>query len=296
MKKWIPAKIVLSNISTAQATISGEFRYIGREENWEEWWRNADGSSHVAGRPFSYLGTEFRLISQSSNIAGIEIRQDGLTMTSVLSLVSFSHDSTGAIWQTEIPAGNTPWGRVSSYRRALEVKRNMKEVLKIFSAFISDPLNVYRMPILRVSTRDTTLLSSRFKSNVYPTTEILYGYFDAIEKSIRKQNGERSGFPMINVRKLDSGVYETQVAIPTNHLLKDDGGIKPVRMVPGNFISTEVKGGPYKVNEAMKQLDYFITDNSKSKMATTFQMLVTDRIKEPDSTTWITRIYVPVVE
>ncbi len=293
---FIPAKIVLSNISTAQATISGEFRYIGQEENWEKWWRNDDGSSHTAGMPFTYNGTIFRLNRQFNNVAGIEIQRDGIKIQSVLNLISFSHDSTGAVWQCEIPAGSSPWSRIRNYRMALEIKKNMKGVLKIFSSFISNPQNIYIIPIYRTSTRDTTLLSARFTSNTYPATAELYGYFDVVEKSIRKQKGTVSGYPIMNVRVLENGLYETQVAVPTNKLLNDDGPIHHMRMVPGNFISTEVKGGLYTVNGAMKQLDYFISDNNKSKMATSFQMLVTNRISEPDTSKWITRIFIPVVE
>jgi hypothetical protein len=58
------AKIVISNISTAQATISGEFRYIGQAENWEKWWRDADGKAHIKGSPFEFNGTVFRLNQQ----------------------------------------------------------------------------------------------------------------------------------------------------------------------------------------------------------------------------------------
>src|SRR6202035_4980425 len=102
---FIPSKIVISNMTIGEATISGEFRNIDREEKWEKWWRDAKGNSHIKGDPFIYDRTRFRLTSQSYNIAGIEIDQNGMTLPSVLHLISLSPDSTGAIWQCEIPTG-----------------------------------------------------------------------------------------------------------------------------------------------------------------------------------------------
>ena len=58
---FIPAKIVITNISSAEATITGEYRYISQEENWEKWWRDADGKSHKKGEPFTYGTNEFRI-------------------------------------------------------------------------------------------------------------------------------------------------------------------------------------------------------------------------------------------
>jgi hypothetical protein len=51
----------------------------------------------------------------------------------------------------------------------------------------------------------------------------------------------KTGSPMLNVRESENGGYETQVAIPTNRLLKNEGKIYFRRMVPGYFIVSEVK-------------------------------------------------------
>ena len=56
---FIPAKIVLTDITSAQATITGEFRFISQEEKWEKWWRDSDGKSHVKGEPFTFGTNEF---------------------------------------------------------------------------------------------------------------------------------------------------------------------------------------------------------------------------------------------
>jgi hypothetical protein len=94
--------------------------------------------------------------------------------------------------------------------------------------------------------------------------------------------------------KADS--FETQVAIPTNHTLKNDGIVFARKMIPGNFLSAIVRGGEYSIRESMQQLDFYLKDHGKIQMARPFEQLITDRIMEPDTTKWLTRIYMPVVE
>jgi hypothetical protein len=59
---------------------------------------------------------------------------------------------------------------------------------------------------------------------------------------------------------------------------------------------SEVKGGSYTADEAQKQLELFIGDYGRSKIANSFQLLVTNRLKEPDTLKWLTKIYVPVIQ
>jgi len=99
---------------------------------------------------------------------------------------------------------------------------------------------------------------------------------------------------MMNIKQSEDGRYETQVAIPTNHLLQNDGKIHYRRMVPGYFMVTEVKGGSFTIQEAMKQMDYYVSDYKKTVMAKPFQILVTNRLTETDTSKWITKIYIPV--
>jgi effector-binding domain-containing protein len=170
----------------------------------------------------------------------------------------------------------------------------MEGILKNLSGYISNPRNVYGFSFFSSSIRDSTMLSSRFISAAYPTNTELYSYIDMIVKNIKKQKGEVSGKPLFNVEKQSNGSFETQVAIPTLHALKNDGNIVFRRMVPGTFLCTEVYGGAKTAEEALRQMYFFISDNHKSKQANAFQILLTDRRSEPDTLKWLTKIYIPV--
>jgi hypothetical protein len=85
------------------------------------------------------------------------------------------------------------------------------------------------------------------------------------------------------------------VAIPVGSRMMSEGDFLFSRLVPGKFLFTEVKGGPAAVDRALSGIKDYIRDYQRTVMAVPFQSLVTDRMQEPDSTRWVTRIYYPVM-
>ena len=290
---FIPAKIIVSGLSKAETSSEGEYRIISDESKWNKWWRDAEGKKHQAGNPFLYNGSRFKIIKTGNDAVAIEIDRSGEKNEVLIHLITFS-DSIGAIWRCELPHTNNPLKRIMNYKRAAEINQDMTGIMKIFSSFVSNPQNVYGFSFFMTSIRDTTLLSTRFITPLYPSTRELYTYFDILKRNIQKQNGKVSGHPMLNVDTREDGSFETQVAIPTDRQLNNDGNIVYRRMVPGNFLCSEVVGGAYTANEALRQMNYFISDTHKSKVANPFQILVTDRMLEPDTLKWITKIYIPM--
>ena len=293
---FIPSNIVISKIVPSAVPISAEFRYVNHQEKWVKWWRDASGKPVAPGDPFTYGGTTFRLSRIGYNVAGIEIEQDGMILQSELDLISLNRDSTWAKWNCELPAGNSPITRLRTYKKALELSRNMKAVLLNLSQFVSVAENVYGLSITKTTFWDTCMLSTRFTTRTYPSTAELYHYFDILKKNIADQKAKIAGYPMMNVRMLKTDSFETQIAIPTNRFLDMKGTIFSRKMVPGNFLTSLIKGGGYTIEESMRQMEYFLKDKDKTEMASPFQQLITDRTSEPDTTKWITRIYLPVME
>lgn len=292
---FIPDTIVISNISSAEATITGVFRYMSQDENWEKWWLDEKGKSHIKGEPFTYGSDEFQITRRYYNGVGIDIRQNGTKFSSSVHMISYLTDSTGSVWTCELPTTLNPVTRVRNYLMAGEIRKNMTGVMKVFSDFISVPKNVYGMTVYKTTVHDTLIVSARFTSREYPTTAQLYGYFDTLKMSIAKQHASPMGYPIMNLRKMPDGTYETQTGMPTNRLLKDNGKILALRMPPGLFMTADIKGGALSVDEGIRQLELVIQEYNRIKVATGFQILITDRRNEPDTTKWITRIKIPIV-
>lgn len=293
---FIPGRIVISKLVTAKVTLDGAVRYLSSENNWERWWMDEQGKTHEKGKPFVFNGALYRLSTYQNKAVGIEISDQGSNINSVISLVSLNKDSTLALWQCEIPGSNNPFLKMSGYRQAVAIKENMNAVMKNFLRFISKPENIYGFTFRRESTNDTLLLSARFNTKHYPTTVDIYQYLSQVEANIKKQKATIAGFPLLHIGRPGDGSYEVQVAWPTSKWLKNDGIFFSRRMVKGYFIVADVTGGFGTVSSALDQLENYTNDYGKTRMAIPFQRLVTDRMKQTDTSKWYTQIYMPVIE
>jgi hypothetical protein len=101
---------------------------------------------------------------------------------------------------------------------------------------------------------------------------------------------------MLNISTADSINFLTKVAIPVNKRLKDSGKISYRWMLGGGkILVTEIKGGFYSIKKGFTEMDNYVNDYKRIAPAIPFQSLITDRIREPDTTKWITKIFYPVM-
>jgi len=99
---------------------------------------------------------------------------------------------------------------------------------------------------------------------------------------------------MLNVFETGPESYEAMVAIPTKWDIPMEGNFKLKKMVLGNILVGEVKGGVKTITQQEKELAFYVTDHNKMSPAISFQSLVTNRLQEPDTSKWVTRLYYPV--
>jgi len=169
----------------------------------------------------------------------------------------------------------------------------MSEILLKIKSFLEKKENVYGISIEKISTKDTFLVVTRSMYSNYPSTSDVYDLVHRLKKYIGEQQALETGNPIMNVTQLDVQKFELMVAVPTNKQLPENGTIFYRRMVPGHFMSTEVTGGNFTVNQAIQQLHLYMDDYKKRLLAIPFQALITDRMMTSDTTKWVTRIYFP---
>jgi len=92
-----------------------------------------------------------------------------------------------------------------------------------------------------------------------------------------------------------NGTGTVSLAIPVSGVIGGKGDISFTRLVPGRYLITDVKGGPATVDRALGALKDYIRDHQRTVMAIPFQSLITNRMQEPDSSKWVTKIYYPVM-
>lgn len=129
----------------------------------------------------------------------------------------------------------------------------------------------------------------------FPSEKEYYNLIHQVQEYISTAGAAATNYPMLHIAQLDKNRFETTVAIPVNRVLPDKGKIRLNRMIMGNILISEVKGGIYSITEAMQQMENFVLENSLSSPAMPFQQLVTNRLQQRDSLQWITRVYYPVI-
>jgi hypothetical protein len=291
---FIPAKINIASSAIMRASENGTQRFALDEKNWPAWWNS--GTDHYSMNRDSFVvnGDVFKLAEKLYKSAKINI-QDGIQQVpSELVIIPLGIDSTGIEWHCVLETGANPFKRISQYLAAKSIKENMDVVLRKLQLFLSKKENVYGIHVERVSTIDTLLVTSKTLLSTYPNTPAIYELIKTIQSYATKNGARQAGSPIYNITPTEDSRFQLMAAVPVDREIIPNGRFLFKRMVRGSFMVTEVVGGEYTVEKAAQSLKQYFEDYRKTSMAIKFTMLVTDRMYQPDTTKWITKIYQPV--
>ncbi|TKK70201.1 hypothetical protein FC093_05480 [Ilyomonas limi] len=241
-------------------------------------------------------GYTYTVSQKLYNAANINIEQENTVYTSNLVLLPLKNDSTALQWSAQIQEGNNPFNKLVAYYKANALKNNMVEVMQQLRHFLENTACVYHYNITRTTLTDTTIISTKILSNAYPSTVQVYALVQNLKRYIAQQGAHATNYPMLNVRKTDSG-FVTMVGIPTNKKLPAKGAFYPKRFIPykNKILTVQVIGGTSSVLDAYRQIELYMQDHSLDAPVIPFELMITDRSKEADTTKWVTRIFYPIV-
>jgi hypothetical protein len=295
---FIPGTLIISKITAVNATPSAAYRFLSNEGRWKKWWpglpSNTNAQPSSSGSQFIYKTSRFGVYQNFQQSVEIPISDQGNTIASQATVLAIPGDSAVIRWQTKLDAGWNPIGRILRYKRALEIKDDMTDILGSLRSFLDNKENVYGQRLSKSSSVDTLLIATKSSFSHYPSTADIYQMVGSLAQFSGQLRARQTGYPMINLTKSDSGQYQVMVALPVDKALSGKGNIFPRRMIPGKFIVSEIQGGPSRVDEALTEMQNYFDDYKKVSMAIRFQSLITDRTKEPDSNRWVTKLYAPV--
>ncbi|MCW3088071.1 MAG: hypothetical protein JWQ78_1457 [Sediminibacterium sp.] len=293
---FIPSRINITSSAVMRASENSTERFALTEENWSKWWNSGQGDHGITTVPdiFAVKGDIFRLTEKFYKSAKINIRHGTQPLPSELVIIPLGVDSTGIQWSCSLESGANPFNRLSRYFAAFAIKKNMDTVLGRMQLFLSKKENVYGIHIARVSTIDTLLVTSKTVLSTYPNTPAIYELVKAIQAYAEKNGARQAGNPIYNVTRIDDTRFQLMTAVPIDKEIKANSRFLFKRMVRGSFMVTEVVGGEHTVEKAAQSLKQYFEDYRKTSMAIPFTMLVTDRVYQPDTSKWITKIYQPV--
>jgi effector-binding domain-containing protein len=196
----------------------------------------------------------------------------------------------------EINSGSNPVSRIAAYFKARKIKTTFNDILLALKEYVIDQKNLYGLDIRKEKVQYNYLIFTNKTTTSYPTTQQVYNIVEELRAYAAKSGAGEIFYPMLNVKKIDNSTYEAQVGLPVDKKLPDTESISTKWMMKdGNILAAEVTGGQQQIEEAFKKFELYILENKRSIIAIPFQMLITDRVKEPDSSKWVTKLYYPVV-
>jgi hypothetical protein len=269
------------------ASLQAVSRVLANGSNWSKWWPEKTS--------FTYKGENYKLRGNTFNVINVDIYSGHDTIKTRIELILLNSDSTTIIWTAEKLSGSNPFKRFSTYRNAKRVEKNLNDILSQFKSFIDKPENIYGFSIHKTIVTDSVLISTRRSFDHYPRLTEIDVMIKSLKKYIADNNTKEKNYPMLNVMKLDSAAYEVMTAIPVDRSLPDTKEFATKFMLKGGFIlEGEVRKGPYTIETAIDQLEAYRADHQFTSPAIPYQLLVTDRVKETDTTKWITKLYYPI--
>jgi len=285
----IPSTINITQITPVRCTITGAYRHMATSDKWSLW------SLNKPNKPLRYHYDTYRVTKKTLlNTVEVYVMHRDITAISTINLLPLPGDSSVIEWKCSFPSGNNPFMRIQRYLQAIDIKNNMAGMLARFQTFVEKPENVYGIAIHVEYAKDSLLIATKTVLPSYPVTADIYKLVNTLKKYSTAQQAQQTGIPMFNVTPLDKGGFQLMAALPVNKLLNDNGPFFKRQIPLNKFLVTHAKGGEATVQHALTQLQLYIQDHHRVAMAIPFLQLTTDRTEQPDTTKWVTSIYIPV--
>jgi len=294
---FIPAQIKMQESAFAIVSPAAATRFFSARSNWHKWWPQVNQNGQTDS--LFYFGNSSYVINQQLyNGFNIEILSNKDSIHSFLSLVPWSMDTLQIQWNGLMETSVNPFKRISQYRQVSKTRDELNSILSSLVRFLQKHDNVYGMEIRREIVKDTLLVFKESLMNAEPTTSSIETMVNDLRNHIRKEGARETNYPMMNVIKTNqSGAnqYRVMVAIPIDREISLTDSIAIRKMVQGWILVSDIKGGPITIKNAFSEMRNFVNDYSKIPIAVPFESMVTDRVAEPDTAKWMTRIYFPIV-
>jgi hypothetical protein len=285
----IPGKLPISANQVIDGTLLSTTRSVSDSNQWRKWWPDSPASKG----PLMYKGFSYRIAKGLYNAAEVTISNDTRKITSRFTFLPINKDSVMVDWRCEVQTRSLPWQRINDNLIAGQLSDDMQHLLKKMKAYIENPQHIYGIPVTRTKVKDTLLIVTKANFAYPPTIEETYRLINILKTHALQENVPQTGSPMLHVLPVNPG-YEVMVALPVGRAPKKNEKVSIRRMVPGNILVTEVKGGPWTIANAFQQLQNYVYDHRYESPAKPFQSLVTKRDVEKDTSQWVTRIYYPI--
>ncbi|HUB62265.1 MAG TPA: hypothetical protein VL978_16230 [Puia sp.] len=280
----IPSKLNIVVVLPVKCNVEAADRSLRDTANRTKWWGDQDNGAVCC----QVTGLFRRMVD-------VMIDDGGTGLPSRLSVVpSIRIDSCLLRWEAGFSSGLNPIARIERYQQAKKLGAVMQGILSRLGSRLEDQRLVYGMVITEGNTMDSALVSTERIFDHYPSDSVIYSLIGKLRLFVGQNGGHETGYPMLNVTKELQGRCKVEVGVPIDGYMNGKGSIHWRRLIRVVFLEADVRGGDRTVRKAVSQMANYISDYQRTVMAIPYQSLITDRMKERDTTKWVTRLYVPV--
>jgi hypothetical protein len=291
---FIPSKIIITESRSVGTTDGGFDSCLHNLERWKQWWPGNFDSRH-SDSSFFYNGYTFTLSAVYSDGGIIRTQSNMLSLETRIQILPKDRDSITVTWGILLPTSNNPFTRFSRYLDAGKLKESIAVIFDSLCNYATNTTNIYGFLIERTTFTEVMLVATRLKTTAYPGTEILYNTVAKIRQYAISQGATEKYYPMVHTMQVDSSTWETMIAISVDKNIPVNGEFFIKQMLPmkDRFLVTDVMGGRTNIEKAHNAIEKYMRDHSLSAPAIPFEILITDRSKETDSSKWRTRVFYP---
>lgn len=286
---FIPSKPVISSTVILDASNDAVFRVLLSDDHWQKWWPGEKKDGQLI-----FSDNRFTIEKQMFQAIGIDINTKSDQYNSSMILLPLKNDSTEVEWKLTTQSPMNPITRISSYIKCKNLQSDLKQLLSSFKNYVENSANVYGFPIHVGNVQDSIILVTVDSISGYPSTETIYSRIHRLKEYAAKMGAKETNLPMCHIDSVD-GANRLMVGLPINRDISTRGTEMMIkRLVLGYILISEVTGGPYIISRHLRQMEQYMFDYKRRSPALPYQSLITNRLQEPDTSKWKTRISYPV--
>ena len=281
--------VIERSAKCAEASVARQFT---NKINWKLWWPGEIKNDTM----FYYKNCRYRVdkILLNGFLATVFSKQDSLK--GFLQYIYEANDSTTFRWSATTKLSDNLFTKWSQNSQLNKIELNTNDLLEDIKIHFNTRDKVYGLNIKRETVSIPSYISTKNSFNHYPSTQDIYEMIESLNQYIVKMGGEEIKEPMLHVEFEGADVYEAMVAIPIKNELASTDKFKLKKMILGNILTAEVKGGSYKIIAGEQEFKNYIDDYKILSPAIPFQSLITNRLIEKDTTKWITKLNYPIFQ
>ncbi len=287
----LPSEQKITHSVTVDCPVEAPTRLVSNPAKWIAWWPGAqlNDTAYTSGQ------TLFKI--QKVLLNGFQANTERGSLQGSVDF-NFFMGANGGTQFNIIGAyrlSPNPFKRVLEYMSLVDTKNTLRDFIQQIEANFSDVEKVYGWKIEKKQLVHTAYISLKQPFDHQPSVLEIDSLVQEVKQYIAAQQGKEVDAPIMNVYRGEASPFEAMVAIATDRELPSTNRFLLKNMVRNGYVMVaEVKGGLQLVDSCKKELENYVLDYRKSSPAIPFQQMISDRIKEKDSSKWITKLFYPV--